>query len=369
LRWPPRGVPSVAAVAVVALGGLLGAIIAPPKRTTSRARFETVVGSGSGGVLSPFQLKAAFLAYDSAWGKVWRSHISVAPTDPIKLQLRVQNLAPTPTPDLEVGLIDDGQTPAESITSETFTPGFYIAGEAGEPVVGPSATIHTVVPADSPFEVTETKFATSGSVTDAATPVSSATELPPKGKNLATTFNLGILAPGAAAIVTFGTSFIPVHSGQLDTGDQTVARELPNGRSARALSVEPGDRLQIVVRLADDYFGEGIIARAAIRRRSARVESVAAYASPYGSPNEPLGASILTGTSGPIALRVIPNTTTVRRPSTECTRNAKATRLPNGVAEGGVMVGIVGDYYKPRDPCHGKEFDKLLMFDIAVTRR
>jgi hypothetical protein len=374
-RWPPVVVPSVAAVVAVAIGGLLGAIIAPDRTSTQPQRFETVIGSStslaSGSVVSPFQLKTSLLAYDTAWGKTWLSQITVAPTDPIKLQLRLQNVASTPTPDLEVGLLvpTNDFIGSKPITSATFTPGFYIAGAAGYPVTGPSATIRTTVPSQSLDGVSEIQFATAGSVADASALLSTVTQFAPHGETLVTTYNVGILAPGAAAIVTFTTSLWPVHSGDLMTGEQTLVRHLPDGPPSTRTEVAPGDHLQFIIRLADNYFGEDVLSRVAIERRSLDSEAVVGFGSWYAEQEQSLGSAIVSSSDGgPITLRVTPNTTQVQPPPNKCTSGPGVTRLPDGVAEGGVSVGIVGGFYRARDPCHGTEFERLLTFDVSVSR-
>jgi hypothetical protein len=50
---------------------------------------------------------------------------------------------------------------------------------------------------------------------------------------------------------------------------------------------------------------------------------------------------------------------------TKCAKDKKEP-LPDGIAEGGIDIGVVGGWL-PRDPCRGEEFDRCVGFTLDVS--
>jgi hypothetical protein len=63
-------------------------------------------------------------------------------------------------------------------------------------------------------------------------------------------------------------------------------------------------------------------------------------------------------------LKVQPATTELIHPTTKCSKEKKEP-LPDGIAEGGIDIGAVGGWVA-RDPCHGSEFDRYVLFKADV---
>lgn len=95
------------------------------------------------------------------------------------------------------------------------------------------------------------------------------------------------------------------------------------------------------------------------------VSRITLYASEDNGRYRELGyGTVNSGNGVPIKLSVQPGSTELVNVKNKC-QKVKKEPLPDGIAEGGVDAGTVGGW-RPRDPCHGEEFNRFILFKLDV---
>jgi hypothetical protein len=375
-RWPPVVVPSVAAVVAVAIGGLLGAIIAPDRTSTQPQGFNAAAAAssaiiGSGSLVSPFQLKTSFLAYDTAWGKTWRSRLTADSTDPLKLELRLQNIASTATPDLEVGLLSNS-----SGGGSTLTEVIHQIGDYGYPYVGPEVQITQYSAGFGPLTLGLAMLLSApGRPLRALTSPRSNTMTLPLGETLAGDYLIGSLAPRSEISLKIPATYATPTDSQLGGGNTIVYQIRGMHKWLSAGAVRPGTHVEFSILLNNDGFQPvGVRARVQVRRHlSGEFLTVTALAWESGAVpfNDPgpisQGTAILNADGRRLnTVSVIPGTTQLWQGTDKpCTRQKVLAHLANGIARHQIVVGEVGGF-RPHDPCHGGDFTRFVNFKAVV---
>jgi hypothetical protein len=374
LRWPPRGVPSVAAVAVVALGGLLGAIIAPPKHTTASgfgaaaSAASAVIGSGTD--VSPFRLKTSFLAYDTAWGRAWRSALTADSTDPLKLEMQLQNLSSTRSPRLEVALFSSA-----SGDDTELTEAIHEIGQYGYPYVGPEVEIKEYS-GFGPLSLGTALIRQGGNRHGAVLQVPRRTTMSvPPGETLEADYVVGSLGPHADVRLEVRAKYATPVSAGLD-GSSIEYETFGSHRWLEADAVRPGEKLEFSILLNNSGF-QPVRARTRVnvqRHRAGEFLTVSALAWESGAKPDAIhgpisqGIAILNADGRRLSgLRIVPNTTQLLQAADKTcpTKERLVARLANGIATHQISVGEVGGF-RPHDPCHGEEFTRFVNFDAIV---
>jgi hypothetical protein len=374
-RWPPAAVPSLAALAAVAIGAVVGVIIEPNNTSTPRPSFDAAAAAssaiiGSGAVVSPFQLKTSFLAYDAAWGKSWRSRLTADSTDPLKLEIRLENVASRATPDLEIGLLSGSNGGLSTLTEV-----IHEIGDYGYPYVGPEVQISqysgfgplTLGPA--------MRVNAEGRSLQALQSPPHTTMTVPPDETLVSDYLIGSLAPRSGANLEIPASYATPTDAQLGGGSSIVYETPGTDHWLSAGAVQPGDRIEFSILLNNSGFRPvGVRVRVDVRRHdSGGFLTVTALAWESGAVPDfartaiSQGAAILNADGRALtSIAVVPGTTKLWQGTDKpCTTQRVLAQLADGIAKHQIAVGQVGGF-TPHDPCHGGEFARFVNFDAVV---
>lgn len=334
-------------------------------------------------------LRAVNKTLDEDWGE----QIRADPGDEVVTELTIRNRLPYDTPAL-VGWLDDsgGRTESEY---------------AGSPIAGPYSRLRVLLAdplgnewgytrdlvirnwtnqvdrLDLPFPADVTRRDPAKGKTLTA-PTIDARKLPPSLEGYASlaehtssgitgidSIAIGPIRAGRSLVVrwpiklelahayTFGT-FPPVFGDPKDSANSYLSRG----------SARPGQRIRVAV-LLDNLMNREAQATVWVRTRAARdgrVVRLTAYGRVYDRPTKIGTMTVSSATGTPITLEVVPGTTELRKldpPTCKQGGNVKKSRMPDGIADGGVDIGPFGGF-TPHSRCAGTEFNQKLYFEAVV---
>ena len=171
-------------------------------------------------------------------------------------------------------------------------------------------------------------------------------------------------------VITFGGWFRVPDSAQIGGGSLDLKNLTERQRDYESVtSARPGDVIQAYWVVHNSGFRNvSAFARVHLTTdKKALYVRVSVLISEYEEEERELGHGIVNASgSEPIELSVIPDTTELRTPETECSE-AAGQPLPDGVTKGGVDLGSIGGF-EPRDPCHSSELTRALFFRLRARR-
>ncbi len=305
-------------------------------------------------------LDAALEVKNLNFGREWGSRIEADGNDQLRFKFLVRNSRPKPSPQMITRIY---VSPSDS---ELRTIAFSFGdSEYGPFIPGPRIQ---VVPQSNGLYTFHNEELKVGYPPSTATRLRSLGGFMVKrGQEWATGYEWvipSIPANRTLSIGFFGSFWTPETS-QLSGGPVVRMKNLTEGQDeyATTVSVRPGDVIAIGGMLDNGGFRETrVLSRFALSPRHAgRFFRIRLYASEVFGRNRELGYGTVNSAEGrPMALRVVPGTTELVGPKTDCSEETRAP-LPDGIAQGGVDVGSIGGF-RPRDPCHGTEFTRIVTF-------
>jgi len=362
-----------ALILVPVVGGVVGATYLlsrhPAGAHEPRVRKWVSVGYG---------LQAALEVKNLTFRNRWGTTIEADGHDELEIRLMVRNANATAAPPsvarLYVGKGDEPGDGPRTISysfalnpSGPFTPGPQVS------VIAQSNGLYTfhAIPLRYGEPAATTPYGEGSYTTPKAELVGS---LPrPRGlereENTGEEYAIPSLPAHGQLVMSFtGYYQIPADS-QLGAGDVLRIKNPrgPGHRYATTASAVPGDTLSVWGIFHNDGF-QGAFVNARIRIRSEEkgtVGLVTLYAREDEGRYRKLGSALVnSGNGAPIKLIVQPGSTELIAPKTDCSKGTTEA-LPDGISESGVDIGVVGDWV-PRDPCHGREFGRYVLFNVDV---
>ncbi len=146
----------------------------------------------------------------------------------------------------------------------------------------------------------------------------------------------------------------------------------PDSQIAQTGAAKPGDTLFVVITLDNQgtFAGFGHI-RVVIRPHDAnRYVNLSALGTLLGKTQLLGTATINSGDGTPITVSPIPGTTFISgsRNRGRCEPHSPRRLLPDGIAYGGVDIGVFGGFI-PHSNCFGMQFDRYVYFRASVSRK
>lgn len=305
------------------------------------------------------------VGFNESYGRKWGTRLALDSYDQLKLRIKVWNKKSTPTADMVLDLLYQNSYPSFFIT------GLHARNGGAPTSLGPEVKLDVYSGIGSFWPKSVDIVDEHGDVIrPLQAPLTDNGGSWPANLQYAGSYDLGVIAGHQKRIVDVTGAFNLPGGSQLAGGTALEFRRLPESRTTYTTSgsARPGDRLRFSLLLNNTGF------RAASFHIRLQVEPthaasfvrVAAYDVGDLVNGRPwmLGRVIVNAEDRPIRLSVIPRTTWLWSAGSKCSTQRRLRRLPDGIAKGGLDIGIGG--FRSHDPCHGAEFTRFLNFDIAV---
>jgi hypothetical protein len=303
--------------------------------------------------------------YDGAYGRKWGTALDVDNHDPLKLRFTITNRDAKPTPHLVLYLLYQNSYPSY------FVVGVIPEGGSGQVSLGPQLRLNVWSGLGAfAIDSSEVIDAHGKPLRKLEVPLNPTNATYPTNLDATGSYDLGVVAPHATVRVGFAGTFLYPNSSGLSGGGGTVEfRHLKASRHSYTStgSAEPGDRLRFSVQLNNTGFGPSTFqlhVRITPSHRAPFLKVAVSDDEVYKGKHWVIGSAIVNARDKPISPRIIPGTTTLWSVSSRCSKEREVAKLPEGLAEGGLAVSVGG--FRPHDPCHGAEFARWLVFDVAV---
>jgi hypothetical protein len=364
VRWsfPPPLAPAAFVAAAALLGWMLGSAldndtaseIRPPDSSGEKAKRGR-----------PISVEASMDAYNRTFGRRWAQSIAVDSLDRLDLRLRVTNRASTPTPPLTLDIVYEHQRPTV-VTAVISGPGRPTQRvDAATAEFNGYSTLGALTLTDASLLEGARRVATLRAAV--GTSASRGDE-----SMVAASYTLGVLPAKTDRTVLIPASFYTPKGGQLQGGRETIVfRPLLAARSSYTASgaARPGAKLRFSIKLNNTGFQTlrphlRVVIKAHRRGRFVTLTVLDDDAQPS---SQALAKAIVNASTAPIGLRIVPGSTRLLRGDTACSREKVLTRLPDGIAAGGIDVGPVRGF-QPRDPCRSQGLTRFVSFDARVQR-
>jgi hypothetical protein len=346
----------VVGVVILACGAAW--VVAHVDTDPAKARASAPPVAVVGGLRASLELK------NETYKNVWGQTIAADGNDELLFRLRISNPGSTPSQQMVMRLLSKEGNESPRTVDVCFGRSEEANFEAGPEVkiVPQSNGLETFVPEEPQF----------GYPAPAATRLASL-----GGRQFRANSRLYVgedyivpaISAGKSILITFKASYWTPPSDQLSGGSifsfKNLTRHEDEYRSVAAAGA--GDVLQAYATLNDTGFrSTSAFTRVRITEHEHGAFAWVALIVQADSPHErELGHGVVNAeTESPISMTVIPRTTEIRTPTTDC---SKETREPvaDGISKGGLEVTGIGGF-KPRDPCHGIEFSKYVFFKLKV---
>jgi len=305
------------------------------------------------------------LGFDKAYGRKWGTAIDVDTHDPLKLRFSITNKDAKPSPHFVLYLLYQNSYPSY------FVAGVVPEGGEGQVSLGPQLRLN-VWSGLGAFAVESADVVDSHGkpLRKLEVPLNPANATYPTNLREAGTYDLGVIAPHSTAKVAFTGEFLmPISAGLSGGGGTVQFRHATASRHSYTTtgSAQAGDRLRFAVQLNNTGFGKSsfqMYVQFTPRHPASFVKVSVNDDEVVNGKKWVIGNAIVNARDKPISLQIIPGTTTLWSVDSNCSSERELTRLPDGLDEGGLAVPVGG--FRPHDPCHGAEFARWLIFDVAV---
>lgn len=358
-------------IVVVALAAYLLARHSPgqPASAAHEPRGQTWVSVGYG-------VQAAFEVKNLTFRKRWGTTIEADGYDDLLFRIFLRNFNPSTTPPLFVRLYISPTGEGGGGTRDIGL-GFGLLGVAnGRFMPGPHVNVIPQSNGLYKFHADPLRYGEPTRTNRYGEPTYTTPEVevlsyprpsPPEEENTGEEYPIPSLSAHSEMELSFNGSYNIPGSSQLSGGDVVEIKNPsgPDKRYVTTASAVPGDAL----------FASGLLFNTGFRGANVRVRihigaeehktvsRIRLYASEDDGRYRELGSGTVNSGSGvPLRLSVQPGSTELVNVKNKC-QKVKKEPLPDGIAEGGVDVGTVGGWL-PRDPCHGDEFNRFILFKL-----
>lgn len=342
---------------VMAVGGVSYFLTHPPARGSGTPRAPLVAVLGG--------LHASLEVRNQTLGGDWRRTIAADGDDELRFRLVVENPASTPSSSVVIRVLarENNEEPREidicfgRTETGPMEEGPIVKVVAQSNGVGEFHSLRPQIGYPSPLA---TRLVALGGE-----------EWNTQGSEYhAQDYTVPALSAHQRMVVTFGGWFQVPDSAQIGGSSLDLKNLTEHQRDYESVtSARPGDVIQAYGVVHNSGFRSvSVFARVHLAtNEKALYDRVSILIREYEEEERELGHGIVNASgSGPIELSVIPGTTELRTPETECSK-ATGHPLPDGVTKGGVELGAIGGF-EPHDPCHSSELTRALFFRLRVRR-
>jgi hypothetical protein len=329
---------------------------------------------GSQGVAKPV-LISRLMAFNNSYGRKWGTNIRADPTDELTFQLSLANRGGAATPPL-TAWAETKQYPrppyGPEVRLDLARANGTIMTTSPWVVIRPwTNQIGAFMMGGQPVSL----FSEPGGRRVRDVPINHGGLVPTSLRNtfdLVNNLQLGPIAGHQAIRLSFDASWATTKEESFG-GLNPQIETLPLRRdeiSSDTTAARPGDKLDVWLTLQNEgaYAADAHIKFTITPHDGSRYLTLTAFGIFFGQPAERLGSATVNSATGvPITLVPIPGTTWLTAPKWQprCHAHVRPKLLPDGVALGGVDIGVFGGFI-PHSNCYGTTFNREINFDAAV---
>jgi hypothetical protein len=309
-------------------------------------------------------LDARLEAKNNTYGNRWATKLEADGNDDLQFKLVIRNTGSIASPEMIARLFASGPESHSRMVAMQFG-----SSEYGPFSPGPEVQ---VIPQSNGLYRFNGDELVLGAPSPEATPLESLGGWVPRSEENDSGFEWRVPSIPAHGEITIGflASYWTPESSNLD-GASLDVKNVTRGEAdySTAIAAAPGDELSVGAVLHNSGFRSlGVFGRVDFGIRDhGRFDLITIYATESLGRERELGQGLVNSSTGqPIALQIRQGTTQLITPKTHCSKEAHSP-LPDGVAVGGIDLGSIGGF-RPRDPCSGVEFTRMLEFKVDVRK-